>query len=338
MATINVGFIGFGIMGQCYAEALGAWAHTAVAAVADVDGAKCKLAAAQYECPVYESYHAMLDEASLDAVIIAVPDFLHKDPFVATAAAGKHILVEKPLATNVADAEAMVRAVEKAGVTCQIEFANRWSLPFVQARERVRAGELGDVLSVTATLNDTVFVPTEMLSWAGRSTSGWFLMSHTADLATWITGKQPSRVFASGTTQLLVGLGIDTYDLIEALVEYSDGTTGRYTSGWVLPTGFPIVYELKMRLIGTEAAIDIDMSDQGMHFIGHDTYEHVTNVTGKVGGRCVGFTYDMLHGFVDCVRNGKEPRATVYDGLANVRFLAAMHESLETGQPVAVST
>lgn len=337
MEKVKVGLIGFGIMGSMYAEALDAWEHTCVAGIAEPNPGKRAEAAAKHSCPSYASYQAMFQKADLDAVIIAVPDFLHREPFLAAAKAGKHILIEKPLAMTVADAEAMVAAVEQAGVKCQIEFSNRWSLPFVQAHERVQEGKLGDILSVTATLNDTVFVPTQMLSWAGRSSPAWFLMSHTADLVAWITGKKPVRVVAKGTKQWLASQGIDTYDVIEALVEYANGTTGRYTSGWVLPAGFPIIYELKLRLIGTKAAIDIDMSDQSMHWIGKDSYAHVTNVSGKVCGRHVGFVYEMLRSFIDCVRGGTEPLATVYDGLANTRFLAAVHTSLDTRQPVDIA-
>ncbi len=336
MDKVGIGFIGFGIMGSLYAEAIDTWDDTRVAAVADVDASMRDRAATKHRCPVYESYEVMLEKADFDAVIIAVPDFMHRQPFLAAAAAQKHILVEKPLAMTVADAEAMVGAVEKSGVKCQIEFSNRWSPQFAQARELVQEGKLGDIFSVTATLNDTVFVPTEMLSWASKSSPAWFLMSHVADLASWITGKRPIRVFAKGTRQFLVAKGIDTYDVVEVLSEYSDGTTGRYTSGWVLPVGFPMVYELKMRLIGSKAAIDIDMSDQSMHLMGEGSYEHVINANGKVLGRFVGCTYGMLRAFIDCVQRGEEPLATVQDGLSNTRFLVAVHESLETGQPADV--
>ena len=147
-----------------------------------------------YGCAVYDGFEAMYRAGGLDAVVIVLPDFLHREPVVKAAEAGLHVLVEKPFATNVADADAMVRAIDKAGVKCMVEFFNRWSPPFAKARDLLQAGQLGELIAFHLELNDAISVPTEMLAWSAQSSPAWFLMSHTADLAFWITGKRPEAV------------------------------------------------------------------------------------------------------------------------------------------------
>jgi predicted dehydrogenase len=334
MDTIKVGVIGYGIMGKTYADAIRTFEGAEVAAVSDVNQARRKKAAEAYDCRVYAPFHDMFHRESLDAVIVAVPDFLHREPVVAAAKAGLAILMEKPFATSMEDARAMMAAIRASNVICSIEFGNRWSPPFILARQRIQNGELGDVLAVSADLNDTLFVPTEMLSWAAKSTPAWFLMSHTADLVAWITGKKPVRVFATGTKKLLVSLGIATYDHIEALVEYDDGTTGRFTNGWVLPRAMPLIYEFRMRFMGSKGAIDLDMTDQGMHVVTHETYEHPHTVSGCMLGRYVGSLFHMLRDFLEAVREKRPPMVEARDGYENTRFLVAVHQSLSTGRPV----
>jgi predicted dehydrogenase len=336
MSTVRVGIVGIGTMGQLYAEALMNNPRATVVAVADPKPERLEAARQAYGCRVYPAYQDMYAAAGLDAVLITVPDFMHRDPVVRAAQAGLHILVEKPFATSLAGADAMVNAIDKAGVKCMVEFFNRWSPPFTAAKQAVARGDLGDILLVTAELNDTIWVPTEMLAWAAQSSPAWFLMSHTADLVWWITGKKPVAVHTRGVKKLLVQHGLDIYDLVEALVEYPDGTAGRFSSCWVLPKGMPIVYELKMRLVGSQAAIDIDTSDQELHLITQERLTHPVTAWGNILGRYVGHPYTMLAAFIDNIVDNTEPLVGPMDGWENTLFLDAVHRSLASGQTITI--
>ncbi len=333
---MKVGLIGYGIMGKTYANALATFGDAAVAAVAEIDPVKRAEAQNLPDCAVYDRFDDMLRKERLDLAIVSVPDYLHREPVVVAARAGVPVLVEKPFATTLEDAHAMIEAIDAAGVPCMVEFSNRWMNQYVLAREQIHEGRLGRIVSVTADLNDTVFVPTGMLPWASRSSPAWFLMSHTADLAAWVTAKHPVRVFARGVRQVLSARGIDTWDVIEALVEYDDGAVGRFTSGWVLPNGFPIIYEFKMRFVGADGLIDIDMSDQGIHLADANRLLHPHAASGLIRGRYVGSLFNMLRDFLRDLREGREPSVTARDGLENTRFLVTVHQSLETGRPVDI--
>jgi predicted dehydrogenase len=307
-----------------------------VAAVATRSGERREMAGSRYGCQLHQDYQEMYRNADLDAVLITLPDFVHRDPVIKAAEAGLHILIEKPFAMNMADADAMVEAIEKARVKCMVEFFNRWSPPFAKAKSTVDHGDLGEIVSISADLNDAIWVPTEMLSWSARTSPAWFLMSHTADLVSWITGKKPAAVQARGVKKLLVQRGIDTYDLIEALVEYEDGSLGRFSNCWVLPNGMPILYELKMRIVGSEAAIDIDTSDQEVHLITQERLTHPVTAWGEIMGRYLGHPYSMLDAFIENIVEDTTPQIGPLDGWENTLFLTAVHESLETGQEVKI--
>ena len=336
MASVRVGIVGLGIMGQMYADALLRSRSADVAAVATRNGDRREFARQRYGCRLYEDYQDMFIDGGLEAVLITVPDFMHRDPVVKAAEAGLHILVEKPFAMSVADADAMVEAIDKAGVKCMVEFFNRWSPPFAEAKRVVEQGELGEIVSIAAELNDAIWVPTEMLKWSARTSPVWFLMSHIADLSTWITGKKPATVRAYGVKKILVQKGIDTYDLVEALVEYADGTLGRFSNCWVLPDGMPILYELKMRIVGSQAAIDIDTSDQEVHLITQQRLTHPVTAWGEIAGRYEGHPYAMLDAFILNIVEDTVPLIGPMDGWENTAFLAAVHESVETGRKIAV--
>ena len=337
MPTVRLGIVGLGIMGQMYAAALASNPRAELTAVADPKPERCAAACDAYGCRSSDSFSGMYAAGGVDGVLITLPDHLHRDAVVQAAEAGLHILVEKPFATTLHDADAMISAIDRAGVKCMVEFFNRWSPPFAAARKAVAAGELGDIALVTAELNDAISVPTQMLSWSAHSSPAWFLMSHTADLVSWITGKRPVAVAARGVKRLLAQRGIDTYDFIEALVDYDDGSVGHFGNCWILPDGMPIIYELKLRLVGSKALIDIDTSDQELHFIDQNRLAHPVTGWGHILGRYVGHPYAMLADFVDNIADDTPPLVGPLDGWENTLFLEAVHHSVETCEKVLIS-
>jgi len=118
--------------------------------------------------------------------------------------AGKHVLCEKPLATKTRDAKAMVKAARKRGLYLMVDFQNRWSPLFLEAKKQIEDGELGELVTGYARLSNTLFVPTKMLAWAGKSGPEWFLLPHIFDLVRWMTGrKKIIEVFARGHKKIL---------------------------------------------------------------------------------------------------------------------------------------
>ena len=119
---------------------------------------------------------------------------IYTDLAIACAQAGKHMLIEKPLATMREDVFAILEAVQKAGVRAMVDLHNRWNPPFNLVRQMVESGEYGAPKTAYFRLNDALWVATDMLSWTAKSSILWFLGSHSLDTLSWIVGSRPAEV------------------------------------------------------------------------------------------------------------------------------------------------
>lgn len=268
----------------------------------------------------------MLRALEPDAAYIAVPDHLHSEPFLICIENGVPVLVEKPLATDPETARAMRRATLDADVYAECNFSNRSNPAFKTVKDTIERGEVGEVISVTAHLNNTIRHPTSLLRWAADSSPGWFLLSHVFDLSSWLTGARATEVTAQGVRRVLKSRGVDTYDLIHALVRYDRELSGVYESAWSLPDSLPSPVDFAFRVLGTEGAVYVDTSDQMVHVAGHSTYTHPSTND---------WTEARLTEFLNRVE-GDRPIDPLADALNNTLLLVALHDALESGRPVAV--
>ncbi len=340
METVGFGLIGAGIVG-------GAWhAHVyhhmpraELVAICDLDEARAREVADRYGVAhVYTDYRDLLARDDIAAVSIATPDFAHRAIAIAAAQAGKHILVEKPLATTVADADAIIEAVEEAGVKLMVDFHNRVNPAFVSARQAVQAGELGELQYIYARLSNTTFVPTQMLPWAEKSSALWFLASHMLDMACWLLEATPIRVYGVSRSGVLKPLGVDTQDFHVAIVEFAGGAVLTLENAWILPETEPNVFNLKMELLGSQGSLYINTSD-------NRTVEKYTQETASLpdtlgftldasSARLSGFVLESIARFVDAVVDDKPVLATGREAAQVTYVLAAIEHSAEVGLPV----
>jgi len=333
-----MGIIGAGILGTSHATIYSGLENAKLVAVADINESRAKELASRYGADSYKDYSKMLKDKSIDAVAVCTPDFAHRDPAVAAAEAGKHVLVEKPLATTVKDGQDMIDAARKAGVQLMVRFSNRWNPPFVKAKEALDNNELGDLLYLYLRLSDTIYVPTGMLSWAGKSTVAWFLMSHTIDLARWYAKSEAKKAYAVSRSNVLTKMGINTPDLYSAIVEFESGAVANLESLWVLPISHPSVYDFRMEMVGSKGSTFVDTTDRCIELYGEK--EHTRPDTlglVNLGGTNAGFMRESTVVFVDSVLEGKPVPAPGEDGLAVTKVIEAIERSCQQGKPVEVA-
>ena len=225
MKTIGMGLIGAGGWGGMHARTYASTDGVVLRGVADIDEEKARVLADRYGAVAYGDYRDLLKDEAIDAVAIVTPDYAHEDSALAAARTGKHILVEKPLAMTVAACESIVEAAARAGVKLMVDFHARWSPPLYKAYEAIRNGEIGAPQHAYYRLNDRIYVPTEMLSWASKSTVMWFVGSHTIDTLRWLLGDEVRRVYAISRKGILQSRGIDTPDYYLATIEFRSGAT-----------------------------------------------------------------------------------------------------------------
>src|SRR5262245_17740065 len=252
---MRIGIIGAGIWGNNHALALSTHPRCTVAMICDRDETRARTAAERFGCAWTTSTEDL--SRAVDAVTIATPDHLHREPTVAMLRAGKHVMVEKPLATTVADARAMVEAAEQAGVMFMVDFHARWHPLFMGAKSYVERGELGPPVMAYARLSDTIYVPTEMLAWAGQSGPEWFLFPHTMDVVRWLFERDPVEVYAKGHRGVLEGKGINCWDAIQALVEFEGKAFCTFETSWNIPNSYTNVVDNRLFLYGEKGGLEL---------------------------------------------------------------------------------
>jgi predicted dehydrogenase len=331
---LRVAVIGCGLQGRSHARAYAALPNAVPVVVCDVDANKAAALAKEVGAQPLTDYREALDRDDIAAVSIALPDHLHREACELALAAHKHVLLEKPMATTLADAEAIVRAHQQAGTKLMINWSNRWQIPFAQIKEALDAGELGEPVYCYARLNNTLFVPRTMLSWAAKTSLPFWLICHRYDIARWYFGSEAKRVYAVCRSRVLRAMGIDTPDFYQATVEFENGCVGNFESCWILPESMPAIVDSKFELICTEGYAAFDPAMPVTMIGRRDKYENKSFIAGDVHGEPRGFVVDAIAHFVNCVLRDEEPMITAQDGLAVTRALVAMVASAQTGEVI----
>jgi predicted dehydrogenase len=332
--------IGAGLFGENHALVYSRLPKVELVAVCDQNEERAREVAARYGAQAYYTdYAELLADPDIQAVSIATPDFAHTEIALAAAQSGKHILCEKPLATTVEEAQAVVDAAARAEVKLMVDFHNRVNPPFVAARDNVRDGAIGTPAYGYARLSNTTFVPLEMLSWADRSSALWFLGSHAVDIMRFILNDTVVRVQAVSRSGILQKLGVDAPDFHVAIAEFERGAVVTFEHAWILPRSQPIVYDFKLELLGSNGAIYVDPSHHGafeLHAGDRLSYGDVLGMTPTSDLRFGGFVAEAIAQFADAVLYDRPVLATGEDGVEATRIVDAIKRSAETGQPVDV--
>jgi len=236
MTTLRAGVIGLGILGKQHAQFLREQSTVDLVAVADIRGDLAQQVAGELGAQRYQDYQEMLKEQALDLVVVATPDPLHREPTLAAIQAGvPHIIQEKPLATTLADAQAIYEAVERTGTNLFLNFANRAAELDLATRYVMQQGLLGKVVHGEARLDDNITVPTQMWGartkeWVSGSSTCHFLLSHVIDLLRWyFAPAEVVDVYAIAQTEVL-GYTPDLYD---AFLTFDSGLKIRIKAGWI---------------------------------------------------------------------------------------------------------
>ena len=335
---LKIAIVGAGLRGRMYATALSDAPGVEVVRFVEPSPRVADAAWQETGIPTLPSHDELLAQVAFDAAIVATPDFAHREPAVALAEAGKHLLIEKPLAMTVDDAHAIRDAVSKGGGTCLVGFENRWNPHVLTTKRTIEAGTIGTPITSSATLSNAYFVPEQMLAWAAHSSPAWFLMPHTIDMLCWFTGRAVRTVSAVASSGILAARGIDTVDVIHALLTWDDGTTSSLTSSWVLPDGQDAIVDFHYQIVGTEGTISGDPIHQGLD-VTTDRRRAQGTLAGRIGVAQVGAPIWMAQEWAANLLAGKETGPGVEQGVRVTEIIAAIERSFHAGgTPVSLAS
>ena len=340
MERVRFGLIGTGTWGNVHAETYSTYHRASLAAVCDLDESRARNAADRWVArKVYTDYREMLRDPDIDAVAVATPDFAHCEPIVAAARAGKHIIVEKPLATTCQDLDQIAEAVTRAGVKFMVDFHNRWSPPLVIARNDIENGAIGEIVSAYLRLNNTIYVPLKMLSWSTKSSILWFLGSHTVDALRFLLRDEVARVYSVSRSGVLRGKGVDVPDLYQTILEFDGGPVATIENHWIMPDTSPSYNDFKVSVVGSKGMFNMDLTHNQLierYVEGRSDHPDVLGAP-LVRGRHVGFVYESIRHFVDCVADDKPVAVTLDDGVRVSKVILAIMQSALSREPVKVA-
>ncbi len=334
---LRIAIVGAGTWGEAHASIYREHPNAEVVAICDSNSERAESFARKYQLTqVYTDYRVMLDKCDCDAVAIVTPDYSHTAPALSCAEAGKHMLIEKPLATTREDVLSIVEAAERMKVRVMVDLHNRWNPPFNLVKQMINEGTYGRPKSAYFRLNDALWVATDMLSWTAKTSILWFLGSHSLDTMSWVIGSLPEEVFAYKSEGQLKALGIDTVDVYQTLIKYQDGTIAQMENSWITPNGNPNVNDFKFNIVLERGKFDIDASSHNLLQLTTENTFTTPDILVKnsVFGRYRGFAYESIRSFVDKMLS-EEPFHVSIREAANVSLaILSIMESAQTGKPV----
>jgi len=339
MEKVRVALIGTGTWGNIHAQTYTEYPRAALAAVCDLNQERAHKTAAQYGVSrVYTDYRKMLKEDGIDAVAIVTPDFAHREIIEEAARAGKHIIVEKPLATTHEDLARITEAVTNEGVKFMVDFHNRWSPPLAVARNDIEEGKLGDLISGYLRLNNTFYVPLKMLAWSASSSILWFLGSHAVDTLRYLFQDEIVRVYSVSRSGVLRALGLDVPDIYQTILEFKNGPIATIENHWIMPDSSPKLNDFKVNILGSKGMFNMDLTHNQLieRYLANGCDRPDASGDPVIRGRHVGFVHESIKHFVDCVADGKDPEVTLDDGVRVSKVILAIMESAKMREPVKV--
>ncbi|MBI5879866.1 MAG: Gfo/Idh/MocA family oxidoreductase [Chloroflexi bacterium] len=340
MSAIRIAVIGAGLLGTRHARVFHEQPDAELVAVADVNPAREEIAS-RFGAAFYPDITTLLANETIDAVAVATPDQSHRQPVLAALGAGKHVFVEKPLATSVEDTQAITAAAAQVGTICMVNYSQRFVTDYAWIKQACDNGLIGAARMIISVKFDQISVPTGMIrGWAGQTSPIFFMSSHDIDLTGWYIGAEPVEVVAHESRGTLDTLGIPVHDGIMVLVRYANGANANFHSSWIHPNSYPNVADGYMQVIGESGAIlyrnggrIIELHNahggQRIEFSG----AHTAN---EIGGKLTGAFTASVRQFLDSVRTGTEPMLSVRRTLATSRIQLAAIESIATGKSVAI--
>jgi len=212
---------------------------------------------------------AAISRPEVNAVIVATSEGEHMQPVMQTLERGKSVLVEKPIALTLAEADRIVAEVEKRKASLRVGYSRRYKERYLIAKEQVLQGRVGRIVGASARVFNSRSQALAMLKRNPGATPVVDALTYYVDLVSWLLeGAQVTEVFARGQKGVLKEAGHDTDDVTWAILTYSDGAVANLGVGYALPEKYPALgHAARVEVLGTEGVmiLDDDHTDQLMY-------------------------------------------------------------------------
>lgn len=337
---IKFALLGCGRISKRHSELLGLGQieGACLAAVCDIDVIKAIKISEQMKVPYFSNMHQMMSSTEIDVVVVLTESGNHAEHVIELARYGKHIIVEKPMALTLDDADAMISACDKAGIKLFVVKQNRFNVPVIKLREALEEGRFGKLVLGTVRVRwCRTQAYYDQAAWRGTwAMDGGVLTnqaSHHVDMLEWMLGEVDS-VFAMSTTALA---NIEAEDTAIVTVRFKNGALGVIEATTAVR---PKDLEGSISVLGEGGTVEIG----GFAVNQMKTWNFVEQ---RPGDNEVMEKYSVnppnVYGFghqayyehvVDCIQNNKQHLIDGLVGRKSLELINAIYESIETGQEV----
>jgi predicted dehydrogenase len=317
--------------GEAYLANLRRMEGVELLGVADDDAMRGQRIAAENQAYYFHSYEDLL-EASPDGVIICTENNRHRSLVEMAASRGVHVLCEKPLATTLEDARAIVDACDKAGVILMTAFPLRFSAPLLEIKARLDHGDFGDVYCFNATNQGEL--PTKYRSWFvdPELAGGGAIMDHTVhlvDIMRWFTGSEVETMYAR-SNRIFHAEEVEVETGALEMLTFQNGAFATIDASWSRPQYWPTWGGLGFEMVTWRGAVIVDAFRQNLNVYRHEWQSSRWLPWGSDANHA------MVGEFIAAIQDNRPPRVTGVDGLRAVEATLAAYESVRTGQAVQV--
>jgi len=337
---LNIALVGCGRIAKRHSELLGANCiqDAKLIAVCDQNIDKAKKIATTYNVPYYDDMDIMMNKENVDVVVVLTESGNHANHVVNLAKYGKHIIVEKPMALTLEDADTMIKACDRAGVKLFVVKQNRFNVPVVKLREALEAGRFGKLVLGTVRVRWCRMQDYyEQASWRGTwAMDGGVLTnqaSHHVDMLEWMLGDVES-VFAKSTTALV---DIEAEDTAVVVLKFRNGALGIIEATTATR---PKDLEGSISILGEKGSVEIAgfAVNQMKTWMFTEPEEDDTEVMERYSvnpPNVYGFGHHAYYEHVvDCIKHDKQHLVDGLEGRRSIELINAIYESVETGKEV----
>jgi predicted dehydrogenase len=323
---MRVGLVGAGFMGGVHLNAYAGIPEVEVVGVADARVEAAVAGAKMVGARPYASYEELVAAQDVEVVDVCLPTAFHRDLALSAAGEGRHVILEKPIARTMEDAQKILGAFSGDGPRLFVGHVVRFFPEYVRIKEKIEAGDLGTV-GVIRTSRRSPF----LLGWndwyADWRVSGGVLLDlviHDFDFLRWALG-EVERVYARG----MLGREYNRLDYVLVTLRFENGTIAHVEGHW----GYPGPFNYSIEVAGSSALVTVDSREPAPLELTGDTA-----TPGEVPDLASGkspYAKELEH-FIHCIATGEEPIVQSQDACEALRIGLAATESVLTGEPVTL--
>jgi predicted dehydrogenase len=340
---LRIALIGCGERGASYPQAIGKTGNACLTMVADVDAELAQELGERLKLPWATSLDDVLDNGEVDAVLICTPHHVHATLAIDAARRGKHVMVEKPMATSLEEAAGVVEAAQASKVCLSVILQTRYLPQIKRARELIEAGALGRLLGSNTTFQHDRLLGYWAGGYTGRSRSDWRarpetsgggVLIHSAihylDWLTFLTGEAIVEVSAGYAT---LDSPAEVEDSIAAWLRFENGALGSFQASTCVRGS---EFLGKVELWGTDGQLSLASPNQfySMRIVdGHrpGQWHELDPAPSKASD-----STEYFRGFAARALAGEEPEVSAHDALRLQATVEALYQSADRGEPVTV--